>query len=245
MWEQTILRGKVSAYPSDMDKGLVEVKIGALDSKNDTVLAQVEQSMSGVYWLPEIGDVVDVALSPRPGDPARIIHIHRQQQDQQVSKCWTEKNDRKQLRTRSGHTLTLDDTQDGAQISLQTAGGLELLLSDKGQNITLHKNQKETPLLTLNTETDEVTLSTGKKLTIQCGPSHLTFDSEGNLTIHAKGSLTLQGKSITLSAQDKLEGKGEQVTLSGSMSAKLSGENQLELHSGGITQVKGNVVKLN
>lgn len=245
MWEQLILRGKVSAYPGENDRGLVEVKIGALDSKNDTVLAQVDQSMSGVYWLPEIGDVVDVALSTRPGDQARIIHVHGQQQAQQAAECWTEQNDRKQLRTRSGHTLTLDDTQDSAQMSLQTAGGLELLLSDKEQAITLHNGQKETPLLTLNWETNEVTLSAGQKLTVQCGQSHLTFDKDGNLTIHAEGNLTLQGKSITLNAQDNLEGEGEQVIFSGSMGAKLSGGNHAELHSGGITQVKGDLIKLN
>lgn len=245
MREQLILRGKVSAYPNEKNKGLVEVKIGALDAQNDTVLALVDQSMSGVYWLPEIGDAVDVALSSRPGSPARIIHIHRQPQDQQVSQCWTQHNDRKQLRTRSGHTLTLDDTQDGTQMSLKTAGGLELLLSDKEHTLTLHKDQKETPLLTLNTETDEVTLSAGQKLTIQCGQSRLTFDSKGNVTIHAEENLTLQGKNITWKAQGNLEGKGEQVTFRGSMGAKLSGENYAELHSGGLTQVQGKMVQLN
>lgn len=245
MWEQLILRGKVSAYPSEKDKGLVEVQVGALDSKNNTVLALVEQSMSGVYWLPEIGDIVDVALSSHPGAPSRIVHIHRKQQDQQVDQCWTQQNDRKQLRTRSGHTLTLDDTQDGAQVSLQTGGGLELHLSDKEHTITLRKDQKETPLLTLNTETDEVTLSAGQKLTIQCGKSQLAFDSNGNITIHAAGNLTLQAKQISLNAKNNLEGKGEQVSLHGSMGAKFSGGNQVDVSSNGIAQFKGQLIKLN
>lgn len=245
MWEQLILRGKVSAYPSEKDKGLVEVQVGALDTKNNTVLALVEQSMSGVYWLPELGDIVDVALSSRPGALPRVIHIHRKQQDQQVAKCWTAQNDRKQLRTRSGHTLTLDDTQDGAQVSLQTGGGLELLLSDQEHTIVLRKNQKETPLLSLNTETEEVTLSAGKKLTIQCGKSQLAFDSNGNITIHAAGDLTLQAKKISLNAQVNLEGKGEQISLHGSMGAKFSGGSKVEVDSSGIAQFKGKLIKLN
>lgn len=57
MAEREILRGKVLSYPAEENKGLVEVSIGAYDKNGDTVYARVEQGMSGVYWLPEIGDV--------------------------------------------------------------------------------------------------------------------------------------------------------------------------------------------
>lgn len=245
MCEHTILRGTVTAYPSDRDKGLVEVRIGAFDSQNNTVLARVEQTMSGVYWLPEIGDVVEVDLSQSPGYEARIIHIHRREQDPQTGDCWTEQNDRKQLRTRSGHTLTLDDTQDNGRVALHTAGGLELVMEDKSRTVTLQSDQQEAPSLILNMENDEATLSAGKKLTIACGGATISFDSDGNVSISAKGKLELSGQEIFLTAQSKLEGTGQQVKFSGSMSAALAGENQLELRSGGITQVKGNVIKLN
>ena len=72
MTEREILRGKVLSYPAEKDKGLVEVSIGAYDKNGDTVYARVEQSMSGVYWLPEIGDIVEVELSPLPGGEPRI-----------------------------------------------------------------------------------------------------------------------------------------------------------------------------
>lgn len=245
MAQQMVLRGKVSAYPDDKDKGLVEVKIGAYDAQNDTVLARAEQSMSGVYWLPEIGDVVEVALPQQPGYEARIIQIHRQAQNQQVNDCWTQNNDKKQFRTRSGHTFTLDDTKDNAQLSLRTAGGLELIMADAEQTVTLHAAEKETPVLVLDIQNDEVQLTAGKKLTICCGEASIVLDSDGNITLSAKGKLQLTGDEINIQADSKLTGQARQVELEGSQSAALSGKSETQVTSSGIMQVKGKTVKLN
>ncbi len=240
-----ILRGKVVSYPAEKDKGLVEVSIGAYDKDGDTVYAQVEQSMSGVYWLPEVGDVVEVELPDRPGGEHRIVHIHRQGEDQQTAACWTEKNDLKQVLTRSGHRVTLDDTQDQTAITVHTAGGLELRLEDKPQTVTLRGSEKDTPVLLLDIKNDAIKLSAGKELTITCGGASITFDSSGNITVKAKGTLDLSGQDVDLSGKNKLSAKGQTAEVTGSMSAKVEGKSKLDLTSSGITQVKGSMVKLN
>lgn len=244
MAEYATLRGKVTAYP-EQEKGLVEVQIGAFDSKRNTVQARAGQSMSGVYWLPEIGDVVEVELPQLPGYEARIVHIHRKKQDAQTKTCWNKENNVKQLRSRSGHTITLDDTKEKEKLTLHTAGGLELILEDQNQTVSIRKDKQENPVLTLDMKQQQVKLDGGKDLTITCGGSTIHMDSEGNLSIQAKGKLELSGKSITLKAKGTLEGKGEKVELQGSMSAQIQGKDQLKLTSGGVAQVKGSVVKLN
>ncbi|MDE6590634.1 MAG: hypothetical protein K2K53_09890, partial [Oscillospiraceae bacterium] len=85
----------------------------------------------------------------------------------------------------------------------------------------------------------------GKTLTITCGGASIAFDSGGNLSVQAKGKLTLGGQEISLDAKGKLSVMGQQTEVTGSMAAKVSGQSQLELTSGGITQVKGSMVKLN
>lgn len=245
MSQQTVFRGKVSAYPSEDDKGLVEVKISAYDEQNDTVLARVEQNMSGVYWLPELDDVVDVELPQLPGYEARIIQIHRQAQNQQIADCWTQNNDKKQFRTRSGHTLTLDDTQDNTQVSLHTAGGLKLVMEDQGQTVTLRMDEKEEPVFLLDMKNEEIKLAAVQKMTISCGPSSVAFDSDGNITIAAKGKLQLSGKEICEEAEDKLVSKAQTLELTGTRSATLSSENRAEINSSGTTQFKGKTIQLN
>ncbi len=243
--EHQILRGKVTAYPDEENKGLVEVAVGAYGEQADKVFARVEHSLSGVYWLPEIGDAVEVALPPAPGAEARVIHVRRAQGDAQVEECWTGENDKKQFKTRSGHTVTLDDTQDAASVSVVTAGGLELRLDDAAKAVTVKKADSDTPALTLDMENDKLTLSAGKDLSLTCGGAELSIDSNGNIKISTGGDLSVSAKEITLEATTKLTAKGQQAELNGGMSATVSGQSQLELSSGGVTQVKGSMVKLN
>lgn len=245
MTEREVLRGKVTSYPADNDKGLVEVSVGAYDEENDAIYARVEQSMSGVFWLPEIGDVVEVELPGIPGGEPRILHVHRPEGDEQTGTCWTEENNIKQLLTRSGNRVTLDDTQDAAAITLHTSGGLELKLEDKPQTVTLRAEGADEPVLLLDMKNDEIKLAAGKKLTVTCGGASIAFDSSGNISIEAKGKLALSGQEIDLDAKGKLAAKGQQAEVTGSMAAKVSGQSQLELSSSGVTQVKGSMVKLN
>mgnify|MGYP001101715212 CR=1 FL=1 len=235
MAECEILRGKVLSYPAEKNKGLVEVSIGAYDKSGDTVYARVEQGMSGVYWLPEIGDVVEVELPTHPGGEPRIIHIHRPGEDEQTGACWTEKNDVKQFLTRSGHRVTLDDTKDHTAITIHTSGGLELKLEDEAQTVTLCAAEKETPVLLLDVKNDAVRLSAGKELTISCGGASIAFDSDGNITVKAKGTLDMSGKDVKVSATQKSAVKGQSVELSGTQSVKVEGKGQLDLTSSGMT----------
>lgn len=245
MAEREILRGKVISYPAEQDKGMVEVSIGAYAEESDAVYARAEQSMSGVYWLPEIGDVVEVELPSLPGGEPRIVHVHRPGGDAQTGACWTEKNDIKQFLTRSGNCVTLDDTEDQSAVTIHTAGGLELKMEDSSQIITVCAPEKETPVLRLDMENDSIKLDAGKKLTISCGGASISFDSDGNITVKAKGTLDMSGQDVKLCAANKVSVKGKNTQLAADMGAKVEGKSQLDLTSSGITQVKGSIIKLN
>jgi len=245
MAEFEILRGKVLSYPGEKDKGLAEVAIGAYDGDGGTVYARVEQSMSGVYWLPEIGDAVEVELPTRPGGEPRIVHVHRPGEDGQTGACWTEKNDLKQVRTRSGHCITLDDAEGHTAVTVRTAGGLELRLEDEGQTVTLCAEGKEAPALRLDVKNDAVTLTAGKELTLSCGGASVTLDREGNVTVKAKGTLELSGRDVSAGATGRLKAKGQTAELTAAAGAKVDGGSKLELTAAGVTQVKGGMVKLN
>ncbi len=240
-----VLRGKVTAHPDGEQKGLVEVAAGGYDQEQDRLYARAGQSVSGLYWLPEVEDVVEVAVPSCPGYEARILQIHRPAGDEQTEQCWTEQNDIKQLRTRSGHTVTLDDSQDKTAVVIQSAGGLECRMEDESQTVTVRMADGETPALRLDMKNDEITLLAGKKLTIQCGGACLEIDSGGNVSLSAKGKLEFSGQEVALSAKTKLTAGGQQVEVSGGMTTKVEGKTQLQLASSGVTEVKGGMIKLN
>lgn len=244
MTECELLRGKVKAYPTDKNKGLVEVQIGAYQKDKDTVFARIEQNISGLYWLPEVGDTVEVAMPDLPGYEARIVHICRSVGDEQTQACWTDANDRKQLCTRSGHTVTWDDTKDKTAILIQSAGGLSAELNDEKKTVTI-KGKENEPAFSLDMEKNEARLTVEKKLTIQCGGAAIEIDSSGNISIQAKGDLKLSAQNITLDAKSKFAAKAQQVELSGAMQTKVEGISQLEVSSSGLTTVKGSMIRLN
>ena len=55
----------------------------------------------------------------------------------------------------------------------------------------------------------------------------------------------MSGKEIKASATQKATIKGQDAELSGTKGAKIEGKSKLDLTSGGVTQVKGGMVKLN
>lgn len=240
-----LLLGKVTAYPKeDKQKGLVEVTVGAFDTDHATVLARVEPLVPGVYWLPELGNVVAAEIPDGPGYEAHVVHVRRQEGDAQTSSCWTEKNDIKQVKTRSGHTFTFDDTQDAAAVTLCSSGGLTLRLDDKAKTVTV-KGSGDTPSLTLNMDQDTATLSAGQSLSLQCGGAEVKIDDQGNISISTSGNLSVSAKDITLSASASLTAEGQETKISGGATATVSGETKLDLKSSGITQINGSMVKLN
>lgn len=244
MAERELFRGRVTAYPQE-DKGLVEVAVGGLYDQADTVYARAEQNVPGAYWLPEIGDVVEVELPGLTGQEARIVRVRRGEGDGQAEECWTENNDVKQLRTRSGHTVTLSDAPDHTAITVRTAGGLELRLEDGGRTAALAGTGEDGPSLLLDWENSTAALAAGKKLTLSCAGASISIDSGGNIRVEAKGKLSLAAQEIELEAQGPLTAQGRQARLAGSLSAEVEGRSGLDLTSGGVTQVKGGVIKLN
>lgn len=244
MAEQELFWGLVTAYPQE-GKGLVEVAVGGLCDQADTVYARAEQSVSGAYWLPEIGDTVEVELPTLTGREARILRVCRRDGDGQAEECWTQDNDVKQLRTRSGHTVTFNDAPGHTAITVRTAGGLELRLEDKGQTAALAAMDETGPSLLLDWGNDGVALSAGKNLTLSCAGASIAIDSNGNIRVETSGKLSLAAGEIELEAQDSLTAQGRQARLAGILSTQVEGQNGLDLTSGGITQVKGSVIKLN
>lgn len=204
MNEYDLLRGIVTAYPDDTDKGLVEVTVGGYAEGRDTLLVRAEPSLTGVYWLPEIGDVVEIRAPRTPGGEAYLVRVRRPQGDPHTAACWTEKNDRKRIATRSGHTILLDDTRDKTAIRVQTAGGLQFCLEDETKTVTVRAAGAERPLLSLDMENDALCVTAGKRVTVVCAGAEVALDSEGNIRLRAREKLELAAKRITLAAEEKL-----------------------------------------
>jgi phage protein D/phage baseplate assembly protein gpV len=174
--------GKVTQN-NDTDSGIpmgrVKVSYPWLSDSAESGWARCATPMAGsqigMYFLPEVGDEVLIAFEQ--GNLASPVVIGSLwNADQQPPASNTDGQDNIRLiKTRSGHTITLDDTKGGEKIVISAKGGSQITMSNDGSVTTSAK-----------------------------GGGQVAMNKDGSVTISAKGDMTLssQNGSITIQAQN-------------------------------------------
>ena len=101
-----------------------------------------------------------------------------------------EQNNLKMLRTRSGHTLTFDDSEDNERITLTDKNGNSLEICTSEDRITLSAKSK------LEIKTDGDMLLTGKTISIQAETIELKSDS--SLTLDGGSTADLKAGTVNI-----------------------------------------------
>jgi phage baseplate assembly protein gpV len=243
------------------NKGRIKVKYPWLMENHESFWIRVSAPMAGpdrgFYFLPEVNDEVLVAFEH--GD------IHR---GYMIGALWNGKDSpvepnnkavvggkvvHRVIKTRKGHIVMLQDTDDEEHVKITTMGNHYLILDDK-------KGAKKCEILTdyghqvlLDDQARKITVKTkdghkieiddpGKKIVVQDsnGTEKMTIDAAGNninfeclkdFTVSAKGNVTIEG----------LMG----VKVSSPATLSLSSTGPAELKSSAILTVQGTMVKIN
>jgi uncharacterized protein involved in type VI secretion and phage assembly len=173
-------------------RGRVKLKFSWESEPRESDWARCAAPMAGkdrgTWFLPEVGDEVLVAFEREDLRFPYVLGALWNGQDKPPEDNGDGKNDRRVIKSRSGHTLTFDD---GAQ------GQVELRLQD-GKRVAIDENG-----LVMED-------GAGNKIAID--------SSGGSISIETTGTLTLKAASITLQAQASAELKaGATVTVSGGL----------------------------
>src|SRR5262249_37561076 len=111
------------------------------------------------------------------------------------------------IRSRLGHTITLDDSDDKPSITI------------------VDKTGKNT-------------------IKIESTSNNMTMNVEGDLKITAKGSVSIQGRSVQVKADNDLKLNGTSANVEASAQLKLNG-GTTDLQASGPTTIKGATVSIN
>jgi uncharacterized protein involved in type VI secretion and phage assembly len=142
----------------------------------------------GLYCLPEVDDEVLVMFEHGSVERPYVVGALWNGKDAPPEKNSDKKNNKRLLKSRSGHVITLDDTEGAEKISI----------ADKSGNNTL----------VFDTKANTVTLTSGKDLAIQ---------AKGNISLSAdSGDVSIQCKSFSVDAQQGYSLKGAQASLEAS-----------------------------
>lgn len=194
--------------------GRVRVKYPGMKEKGESGWVRVASLMAGkdrgTFFLPEKGDEVLVAFENGDFNHPFIIGALWSNSNKPPEKNADGNNDIKLIKSRAGHTITLDDTKGKEKIEIKTKSGHKILFEDtKGKEIIEIADNSGSNKISLNTRTKSMKIECGKDLTLKAM----------NIKIEAGANLTLKGKSgIKGQANGPIEMKTSSIaTLKGAM----------------------------
>lgn len=173
--------GEVTNNKDEEGLGRVKVKFPWLSDTDESYWARVVAPMAGkergLYFLPEVGDEVLVAFEHGNIEFPYILGALWNGKDKPPESNSDGKNNRRLIKSRSGHEIILDDT-DGQE---------KIVIRDKTQ-----KNE-----IVVDSKNDSLMIKVEKELTIE---------TKGKISLKTSGGdLTLEGKNITIQAQQNCD----------------------------------------
>lgn len=191
----------------------------------------------GYYALPEVGTEVVLAFQMGNRNSPIVLGCIWSQQNSLPGETANENNSVKKLMTKGGCEIRMAEEDGKEQILVQTPKGLNLLLEDENETISL-SSQDGSSGVKVDAKNGAVTVLADKKLELQVG---------GNVMLSLDGSsnaVEIKGGKLTLNADQSLELKGQTLKLEGT-STEIKGSGTLKLEAGGTAQLKGAMVQLN
>jgi uncharacterized protein involved in type VI secretion and phage assembly len=166
--------------------GRVKVKLPWLSEEHESHWARLLTPMAGpergLYCLPEVDDEVLVAFEHGQVEFPYVLGALWNGQDKPPEQNDDGQNNRRTLKSRSGHVITLDDTKDQEQIVIRDKTGKNEIVIDSKNN-------------TLNIRVE----------------GDLTIEAKGKISLKSsRGDVSIQGNNLSLQAQQNCEIKANQ-----------------------------------
>ncbi|MBO1351110.1 MAG: phage tail protein [Hormoscilla sp. GUM202] len=186
--------------------GRVKVKFPWLSEKDESRWARIVSPM-GIYFFPKVEDEVLVIFEH--GDmnfPYILGGLWNNEDKPPASGDYGEKTQRL-LKSSSGHTIVLDNTEKGEKIILESSSGHTIVLDDteKGEKIILESSSGQSIVLEDRENGGKIVISdnTGKnKIEIDSTNNTMTIAVENNLIIEAKGKISMKGNEIDMKGNE-------------------------------------------
>jgi len=149
-----------------------------------TLMAGEEQ---GFYFIPEIDQEVLVAFVNGDVQYPIIIGTLWSQQASPPEQNDNGNNDIKKIRSRSGHEIVFDDSEE-SKLEISTISGHRILLDDSSGNETISIEDNGGGLIKLDAASNEILIKSNMDVSIEAT----------NIKINASGELTLKGALIKI-----------------------------------------------
>jgi uncharacterized protein involved in type VI secretion and phage assembly len=179
--------------------GRVKLRLPWLSAEHESNWARVTTPMAGddrgLYLLPEVDDEVLVAFEHGSVEFPFVLGSLWNGKDKPPGKNDDGKNNVRALKSRSGHTVSLDDTDGKEKIEIVDAKGKESIVLDVANNTITISADKDVVIESKNGSI-KLTAKQGIEITSQDGPAK--FEANGNLDVKSGAQVNVKGSAINL-----------------------------------------------
>ncbi|QCC51226.1 phage baseplate assembly protein V [Halapricum salinum] len=224
--------GVVTNNEDPKDLGRVKLRFPWRDADDESHWARLATPMAGseygAYFLPEVDDEVLVAFEDGDIHKPFVLGALWNGSQKPPQKNTEGNNDIRQIESRSGHTITFDDSEDTPNVEIETSAGHTIRLDDESgdEQISVEgKSGKNT--ITLDSSKGEISVVADKTLDL----------SAKNVKIDGSSEVSISTKSLDVSATSNAK-------ISGGRNLKLKGQ-AAKLQGSGSVIIKGMPIKLN
>lgn len=228
--------GIVSNIDDPEKLGRVKVKLLFRDSSDfETDFSPVITNMSGDKWgtwfFPQIGDLVAVAfLEGEISKPIILGNIWNKENANPPVEISDGKNDIRKIKTRSGHEIIFDDTEDKEDITIITPKNLTIKMNDEKEVITISDKDGKN-IVKIDTKNEIIDVNAQKKINLVSQNSKIELDGDGNkVNIESNSSISIKAQQISIEAKNTID---------------LKASAGMNIKSDGSLNLKGAVAKIN
>jgi uncharacterized protein involved in type VI secretion and phage assembly len=184
-----VVVGLVSNNQDDEGLNRVKVTFPWLSEDEESHWARVACFMAGdkrgALFLPEVGDEVLVAFEHGDIDRPYVIGSLWNGKDKPPKTNDDGKNNIRMIQSRSGHKVTLDDTDGSEKITIEDKSGKNSILWNTSENTIIISADKD---IMLKAPSGKISLDA----------KELSLKSSADATVEASGSLTLKGSTVNI-----------------------------------------------
>jgi len=234
-----VVVGVVTNVKDPDELGRIKVKFPTISEQLESAWARLATPMAGAergfQFFPEVDDEVLVAFEYNDINRPYVIGALWNGVDKPPKPASevvgsSGKVDKRIIKSRSGHIITLDDTQSAEQILIVDKAGQKVLMdcSSGGEKI-------------------EITDKAGSKIVMDATAQSVSIESAKDISIKATGKIEMDGQmgvkvntaggNLELSSQMQASLKGMQIAVEGTATT--------ELKSSGMLKIQGSIVNIN
>lgn len=180
--------------------GRVKLKFPWLSDSNESDWARIATLMAGQnrgsFFLPEVEDEVLVAFEHGDINNPYVIGALWNGVDAPPETNSDGKNNIRQIRSRSGHKITFDDTENQEKMEILTKAEHKIVLDDSSGGEKLEITDKSGNSIKIDSVQNAIAIESGMKLSLKA--TTIEIESSGMMTIKAGATMTIKGAMVQI-----------------------------------------------